>query len=116
MPVLYVSYVQAAADFYRDKLGFRIDFLHGQPAFYASVSRDEACIHLRFVHQPIYVAGLREKEQVIAAFLSVANVKELFTEYQSRKVPFVHRLKKEPWGQSSFIVSDPDGNAICFTG
>lgn len=44
--MLYVSYVQAAADFYPDKLGFRIDFLHGQPAFYASVSRDEACIHL----------------------------------------------------------------------
>lgn len=116
MPVLYVSDVQAAADFYRDKLGFTIDFLHGQPAFYASVSRDEACIHLRFVHQPMYVAGLREKEQVIAAFLSVANVKELFTEYQTRKVPFVHRLKKEPWGQSSFIVSDPDGNALCFAG
>ena len=24
--------------------------------------------------------------------------------------------KKEPWGQSSFIVSDPDGNALCFAG
>ena len=60
MPVLYVSDVPAAAGFYRDKLGFTIDFLHGQPAFYASVSRDEACIHLRFVHQPMYVAGLRE--------------------------------------------------------
>src|SRR5262249_31801843 len=61
-------------------------------------SRDEACIHLRFVHQPMYVAGLREKEQVIAAFLSVANVKGLFTEYQTRKVSFVQRLKKELWG------------------
>jgi uncharacterized glyoxalase superfamily protein PhnB len=116
MPVLYVLDVQAAANYYRDELGFTIDFLHGQPAFYASVSRDEACIHLRFVHQAVYVAGLREKEQVIAAFLSVANVKGLFAEYQTRKVIFVHRLKKEPWGQSSFIVSDPDGNALCFAG
>lgn len=116
MPVLYVSDVQAAADFYRGKLGFAIDFLHGQPVFYASVSRDEACIHLRFVHQPMYLAGLREKEQAIAAFLSVANVKGLFAEYQARQVPFVCRLKKEPWGQSSFIVSDPDGNALCFAG
>src|SRR5260370_33665519 len=33
MPVLYVSDVQAAADFYRDKLGFTIDFLHVLPAF-----------------------------------------------------------------------------------
>lgn len=116
MPVLYVSDVQAAADFYRDTLGFAIDFLHGQPAFYASVSRDEACIHLRFVHQPMYGAGLREKEQVIAAFVQVANVKRLFAEYQGPKVTFVQRLKKEPWGQSSFIVADPDGNALCFAG
>jgi catechol 2,3-dioxygenase-like lactoylglutathione lyase family enzyme len=68
MPVLYVSDVQAAADFYRDKLGFTIDFLHGHPAFYGSVSRDEARIHLRFVHQPMYVAGLREKERVDCCF------------------------------------------------
>ena len=38
MPVLYVSDVQAAADFYRDKLGFTIDFLHGQPAFFTPPS------------------------------------------------------------------------------
>jgi hypothetical protein len=55
-----VSDVQAAAGFYRDKRGFTIDFLHGQPAFYASVSPDEACIHLRFVNQPMYVAVFAE--------------------------------------------------------
>ena len=48
IPVVFVSDVRVAAEFYRDKLGFAIDFLHGHPAFYASVRRDEACIHLRF--------------------------------------------------------------------
>ena len=64
MPVLYVSDVQAAADFYAKARIY--NRLPPWPAcFYASVSRDEACIHLRFVHQPMYVAGVREKEQVI---------------------------------------------------
>jgi catechol 2,3-dioxygenase-like lactoylglutathione lyase family enzyme len=116
MPVVLVSDVQAAAEFYRDQLGFAIDFLHGNPAFYSSVSRDEACIHLRFVHQPVFNADLREREQVISAFVAVANVKGLFTEYETRGVSFVHRLKEEPWGQSSFIVRDPDGNCLCFAG
>jgi len=49
----------------------------------------------------MYVANPREREQTIAAFLSVANAQQLFAEYQTRQVPFVHRLKKEPWGQSS---------------
>jgi catechol 2,3-dioxygenase-like lactoylglutathione lyase family enzyme len=116
MPVVLVTNVQAAAEFYRDQLGFAIDFLHGSPAFYSSVSRDEACIHLRFVHQPVLDADLREREQVISAFVAVANVKGLFTEYETRGVTFVHRLRKEPWGQSSFIVRDPDGNGLCFAG
>jgi catechol 2,3-dioxygenase-like lactoylglutathione lyase family enzyme len=116
IPVVFASDVQVAAEFYRDKLGFAIDFLHGNPPFYASVSRDEARIHLRFVHQPALVVGPREQEQLLSAFVAVANVKGLFTEYQTPNVPFVHRLKKEPWGQSSFIVRDPDGNWLCFAG
>ena len=116
MPVMLVSDVRAAAEFYRDQLGFAIDFLHGNPAFYSSVSRDEACIHLRFVHQPVFDADLKEREQVISAFVAVANVKGLFIEYETRRVNFVHRLKEEPWGQSSFIVRDPDGNYLCFAG
>jgi catechol 2,3-dioxygenase-like lactoylglutathione lyase family enzyme len=116
IPVVFVSDVRVAVEFYRDKLGFAIDFLHGHPPFYASVSRDEARIHLRFVHQSAFVAGLREQEQLLSAFVTVANVKGLFTEYETRNVPFVHRLKKEPWGQSSFIVRDPDNNWICFAG
>jgi len=116
IPVVFVSDVQSAAEFYRDRLGFAIDFLHGQPPFYASVSRDETCLHLRFVPPPVFIEGLREAEQLLAAFISVANVKALFAEYESRAVPFVQRLKKEPWGQSSFTVCDPDGNRLCFAG
>src|SRR5262249_50778421 len=73
IPVVFVSDVRGAAQFYRDKLGFAIDFLHGRPAFYASVSRDEASIHLRFVHKPALVVGIREKEQLLSAFVAVAN-------------------------------------------
>src|SRR4029078_13153500 len=51
VPILFVRHVAAAAEFYLEKLGFQIDFLHGEPPFYGSVSRDRACLHLRFVHQ-----------------------------------------------------------------
>lgn len=116
IPVVFVSNVANAAAFYRDQLGFTIDFLHGQPAFYGSVSRDEAVIHLRFVHEPELLTLPRQKEELLSAFVSVANVKALFAEFDGRAVPFVHRLRKEPWGQSAFIVRDPDGNWICFAG
>ena len=32
LPIFFVSNVQASTAFFRDKLGFRVDFLHGKPA------------------------------------------------------------------------------------
>jgi catechol 2,3-dioxygenase-like lactoylglutathione lyase family enzyme len=113
-PVMFVSSVQASATFFRDKLGFGIDFLHGNPPFYGSVSRDGARIHLRFVHEPAFVAGIVDREQLISAFVEVDDVKSLYAEYLAAGVQIHGRLKKEPWGGSGFAVSDPDGNHIYF--
>jgi catechol 2,3-dioxygenase-like lactoylglutathione lyase family enzyme len=113
-PVLSVTNVQASADFFRDKLGFTIDFLHGRPPFYGSVSRGGACLHLRFVHEPVFKHGVREKEQLLSAFLDVDNIKGLFAEFKAAGVAFAQPLRKEPWGSSAFVVLDPDGNRICF--
>jgi catechol 2,3-dioxygenase-like lactoylglutathione lyase family enzyme len=116
IPMLFVSNVRASADFFRDKLGFDIDFLHGNPPFYGSVSRDGARLHLRFVHEPAFVAGIVEKEQLLAAFINVEDVKNLFAEYLAAGVEMHSRLRKEPWGGHGFTICDPDGNRIYFCG
>jgi catechol 2,3-dioxygenase-like lactoylglutathione lyase family enzyme len=117
LPVVFVSNVQTSAAFFRDKLGFAIDFLHGHPPFYASVSRGAARLHLRFVHEPVITLEVREREEgLLSAFLDVDNIKGLFAEYKAAGVDFVQPLRKEPWGGSAFIVLDPDGNWICFAG
>jgi catechol 2,3-dioxygenase-like lactoylglutathione lyase family enzyme len=117
LPVVFVSNVQTSAAFFRDKLGFAIDFLHGHPPFYASVSRGAARLHLRFVHEPVITLEAREREEgLLSAFLDVDNIKGLFAEYKAAGVDFVQPLRKEPWGGSAFIVLDPDGNGICFAG
>jgi catechol 2,3-dioxygenase-like lactoylglutathione lyase family enzyme len=117
LPVMFVSNVQTSAAFFRDKLGFAIDFLHGSPPFYASVSRGAARLHLRFVHEPVITPDVREREDgLLSAFLDVDNIKGLFAEYKAAGVDFAHPLRKEPWGGSAFIVLDPDGNCICFAG
>lgn len=114
IPVVFVSSVPNAAAFFRDKLGFSIDFLHGNPAFYGSVSRNGVALHLRFVHEPVVTQELREKESLLAAFIAVENVKALFEEYKTNGVPFVGTLRKEPWGGPTFTVCDLDGNWIAF--
>jgi catechol 2,3-dioxygenase-like lactoylglutathione lyase family enzyme len=114
VPILFVGDVGAAAAFYEEKLGFHIDFLHGKPPFYASVSRDRACLHLRFVHQTNFAELAAREGSLILATIQVANVKALFKEYEGRNVDFAQRLVRQAWGGLDFHVRDPDGNVVSF--
>ena len=116
IPVVFVADVRASAEFYRDSLGFSIGFLHGVPPFYGSVSRDGASLHLKFVHDPVFLPGAQDRDAIIMVFVEVENIKALFAEYVAAGVTFTQRLQREAWGGHDFIVRDPDGNMICFSG
>ncbi len=115
-PVLFVRDVQTAAEFYRDLLGFSIDFLHGHPPFYGSVSRDGATLHLRFVHSPVLMEERVREEELIMAHIETRNVKGLYAEYMAAGLDFRQKLTTQAWGGSEFILRDPDGNSIAFVG
>lgn len=114
VPVLLVRDVTKAAAFFRDKLAFHIDFLHGLPPFYGAVSREGVRLHLRFVHEPFFAQATALEESVIVASIEVANVQGLFEEFSARGVDFPQKLKKQAWGGTDFQVRDPDGNVISF--
>lgn len=114
VPILFVRDVTKAAAFYAEKLAFQVDFLHGKPPFYGSVSRDQTCLHLRFVHEPNFAALAAREESLILATIEVRNVKALFEEYERRGVDFAERLVRQAWGGITFLVRDVDGNVISF--
>ncbi len=114
VPILFVRDVTATARFYEERLGFQIDFLHGRPPFYGSVSRDRACLHLRFVHETNFSELAAREGSLILATIAVANVKALFHEYEARGVVFAQGLARQPWGGLDFHVRDPEGNVISF--
>jgi uncharacterized glyoxalase superfamily protein PhnB len=114
IPILLVRDVTASAKFFQQKLGFTVDFLHGLPPFYGSVSRDGVRIHLRFVHEPNFAAIAGLEESVLCASFEVSNVQSLFEEFKRRGVAFAQPLKKQAWGGIDFHVQDLDGNVISF--
>ena len=114
LPILFVRDVRAAAGFYVERLGFHVDFLHGNPPFYGSVSRDRACLHLRFVHEPNFGALAAREGSLILASIEVRNVKMLFEEYEQSGVKFAQRLVRQAWGGIDFHIRDVDGNVISF--
>jgi uncharacterized glyoxalase superfamily protein PhnB len=118
-PQLFVANVKTSCDFYTNKLGFAIAFLHGEPPFYAQVFRDQARLNLRLVSEPVFAGDVRKREQLLSASITVATaaeINQLFLSYQAAGVSFQQALKQEPWGATTFIVSDPDENLILFAG
>jgi catechol 2,3-dioxygenase-like lactoylglutathione lyase family enzyme len=116
IPVIFVANVEASAGFFKDTLGFSIDFLHGKPPFYGSVSRDGACVHLKFVHEPVLIVGPQDRDGLIVVFIEVENVKALYAEYLAAGAILDQKLKKQAWGGRDFVVRDLDGNGLCFVG
>jgi uncharacterized glyoxalase superfamily protein PhnB len=114
VPILFVRDVTKAAAFYEERLAFQVDFLHGNPPFYGSVSRDRSCLHLRFVHEPNFAELAGREGSLILATIEVRNVKALFEEFGRRGVEFAQQLVRQAWGGLDFHVRDVDGNVISF--
>lgn len=114
IPILLVRDVEVCAAYFQQKLGFTIDFLHGLPPFYGSVSRDGVRLHMRYVQQPLFAQMARREESLLCASIEVSNVQELFNEFKARGVEVVQSLTKQAWKGTDFQVQDPDGNVISF--
>jgi catechol 2,3-dioxygenase-like lactoylglutathione lyase family enzyme len=118
-PQLFVADINASCDYFADKLGFAVDFVYGEPPFYAQVSRDNALLSFRHMDEPVFAGDIREREGLLSASITVGTreeIEELFISYQSAGAVFHQGLKTEPWGARTFVVSDPDGNLILFAG
>ncbi len=114
MPQVFVRDITASSEFYRDKLGFTIVFTFGSPPFYGLMQRDNAVLNLRCIGQPVFVEGVRARNDLLAANIVVSNLKALYLEYQAAGVEFRQPMRKQPWGAEDFSVEDPDGNLLLF--
>lgn len=115
-PQLFVSDINSSCEFFERKLGFSVVFTHGDPPFYGQVARDGVRLNLRYVGVPVYAGDVREREQLLAAAITVSDVKALYAEFSDAGVELQQPLKRQPWGAHQFVVRDPDGNLILFGG
>lgn len=118
-PNIVVRDFAASQAFFVGKLGFETVFAYGEPPYYGQFRRGAALVNLRLVCDPVFVDGIREREEILAASFTVgsaADIKALFLEYQAAGVDFFRPLRQEPWGARTFIVRDLDGNLLLFAG
>lgn len=109
-PVLRVADLQRALAYYRDQLGFGVEFVH--ESFYAGVIRDGCRIHLKCA-----ASGERRPShldaEVLDACLGVRDAQALASALETSGATFSVPLRAMPYGKE-FCIRDPDGNILGF--
>lgn len=112
-PQFLVADLSAVITYYRDRLGFKTDFVY--ESFYASVSRDGFSIHLKCAPEDGRDRELRTENEHLDAYIGVERVEALFGEFKSREVNIICPMEDKPWGCKDFYVEDPFGHVLCFS-
>jgi uncharacterized glyoxalase superfamily protein PhnB len=58
---------------------------------------------------------LAAREDFLAASINTNDVAALYREFEAAGATFHQPLRQEPWGATTFIIKNPDGNLILFT-
>lgn len=114
-PVLLVRDVVAAANHYRDALGFAYDRFWGQPPRFVILHRDGLRLMLNQVPPgTAIVPHWQVDANMWNAYFWTDDVDALFAEFQARGVRIDYGLGNKPYDVREFGIQDLDGHDIGF--
>lgn len=112
-PQFFSTDLAATLAYYRERLGFACVGTWHEPPVYAIVARDNQHIHFRCAPAPVPQPGKLDDE-LLDAYLRVADADALYAEYVARGVEFTRHLANMPWNSREFVVRDCDGRLLAF--
>jgi len=105
VPIFNVRDLRAGQTYYRDALGFKVDWQHGEPPDFGSVSRGSSVI---------FMCQGCQGNPGTWAMLFTPDVDRLHEEFRRNKAIIRMAPTNMPWGLREMHVSDPDGNVLRF--
>jgi hypothetical protein len=114
-PYFPVSDVEQAAAHYERVFGFHCDYIGGEPATFAIVSRDDLKIMLRLVVAPELICTNEEQGGTWDAFFWVRDAEALHAELQANDAVIVYGpILQEEYQMLEFAVRDREGYVLGF--
>lgn len=122
MPKLFVSAphflvadVRRAAEYYRDRLGFRIiGYFFEEPPIFGMVHRNSAEIHLRRADDRRKGSNRERVGDALDCYIRVDDVEVLHAEFKVRGAEIILPPTLQSYGMKEIYICDLDGYTICF--
>lgn len=113
-PVLSVRDIEESVAWYRDVLGFTVDFVWGDPPEHARVLAVDYSTHvaIQLTRGLIDTPDPRQDGWIM---IHVGDrIEELYEEYVARGVKVLRTLDTRPWGLKDFDIFDCNGHILRF--
>lgn len=114
-PVLLVKDLFKAAAYWRDKLGFTDQSIHGNPPNFAMVKRDGFTVMLALVDSAhSIVPNWQIVRQTWNIYFWVDDAAALYAEFQTSGAIIDYTLYDTPWGTKEFGIRDLEDHDLAF--
>ena len=104
-PILYVSKLDASIAYYRDRLGFKLDWIDEDD--FASVTRGQAQLFMCLKCQGNPGGWV---------WVTTPDVDAMYTDLKKRGAKITSAPENKRWGAREMTVADPDGNVLRIAG
>ena len=104
-PIFNVHSLKASVEYYRDVLGFKVDWVYGDPPDFGSVTRG---------HGTLFLAEGGQGTPGAWVMFFAKDVDALHREMSAKKARIRMAPRDMPWGIREMHVSDLDGNVMRF--
>lgn len=105
VPFMPVRDLHETIAYYRDQLGFHDEWYWEDTD--AGIQRNE--LRLLFAHDPEFVSRINSNGRHFEICWFVANVEEVYKEYQAKGIKIVSELGIKPWGMKEFTIEEING-------
>jgi catechol 2,3-dioxygenase-like lactoylglutathione lyase family enzyme len=102
-PAIPVADIERALAFYRDVLGFAVEFTNGSPVTFAVITQGGAELHLQL--QP-------GRSGAVHAHIMVDDLDAVYERLVRAGSTIRQPPKVQEWGLRDIVIADPDGNTF----
>ncbi|MEO7600004.1 MAG: VOC family protein [Opitutus sp.] len=113
-PVLLVRDIVAAANHYRDALGFSYERFWGEPANFVILRRDGLHVMLSLAPHGVGISPNWKVNEIWNIYFWVDDVDSLFAELKGRGAKIDYELSNKPYDVREFGIQDLDGYDVAF--
>ena len=107
VPVIATADVPATIRYFEQTLGFKQQWIWGDPPVYAGVRAGGAMLYV--THDPELASTIKERRLSPDIFLWVSDIDSVYAQHCAANAEIQEELTGRPWGVRQYVVREPNG-------